>query len=72
MGGAIQLLLKLRDRGIRLEKGADAKIYSDAIYECLSDKRNMDMFLNGGHIEYHAHETNPKGKLIKCKTQIIF
>lgn len=72
MQGAIQLLCKMQDIGIPLESGKEGKVYSQAIYECLKDQRNMDRYLTGGHIEYYDHERNAKGKLIKVKAKIEY
>lgn len=69
--GAKQFLCIMQDWKILLETGKDAKIYSDAVYECLKDSYNMGKFLEGGQISYYDHERNTKGKLIKVKARII-
>lgn len=63
--GAVQILLKLKDMGVLLESGREAKIYSDAIYDfLLTDPNAIENFVAGEPIHYRNHKRNPKGKLI--------
>lgn len=65
------ILSRMKGAGVILCKGKDSKIYSDAMYECLLNPSNMDRYLNeDGALRFKDHESNSKGKLIKCKAVI--
>lgn len=73
MNGARQLLSIFRDSDIILmrECGKDNKVYSDAVYRLLLDKRAMSMFLQGDRVlRFRNHKRNAKGKLIEVEAYV--
>ena len=51
----------------------DNAVYNRAIYDLLmSDEKSLMEWLTGRKaIEYYDHETNKKGRLVKCKAKMI-
>lgn len=73
INGAMALLNIFEEAGIAIERGMgkDTKVYSDAIYEMLKDKRNMSMFLDGEReIHYKNHKRDKKGRLVYVEAYI--
>lgn len=71
--GARLLLNKLRDCGVCLEKGKDAKVYSDAIYELLLSGPDAIWQFYGEQksIGFRNFQKNAKGKLISCDAYFV-
>lgn len=56
----------LRERGTAKDK--DAKVYMKALVDfAIADKRNTEHFMMNGRIGFRNHETDKKGRLIKCE-----
>lgn len=67
--GARLLLNKLRDCGVCLDKGKDAKVYSDAIYDLLLSGPDAIWQFYGEQkpIHFRNFQKNARGKLISCE-----